>query len=94
MVREIGWTHNLVILEKCADRLEREFYLRMARRMGGDLRAEMPQRGGQEQPVRREQGADGEEGELVFSPHLLPIPRGILSTLHDAAEARRLHARH
>ncbi|MEY2831956.1 MAG: hypothetical protein RLZZ574_1214, partial [Cyanobacteriota bacterium] len=27
MVREIGWTHNLVILEKCKDDLEREFYL-------------------------------------------------------------------
>jgi predicted nuclease of restriction endonuclease-like (RecB) superfamily len=29
MVREIGWTHNLVIMEKCKDDLEREFYLRM-----------------------------------------------------------------
>jgi predicted nuclease of restriction endonuclease-like (RecB) superfamily len=34
MVREIGWSHNLVILEKCIDSLEREFYLRMTRRMG------------------------------------------------------------
>jgi predicted nuclease of restriction endonuclease-like (RecB) superfamily len=34
MVREIGWTHNLVILEKCKDDLEREFYLRMARKFG------------------------------------------------------------
>jgi predicted nuclease of restriction endonuclease-like (RecB) superfamily len=34
MVAEIGWTHNLVILEKCKDALEREFYLRMARRFG------------------------------------------------------------
>ncbi len=34
MVREIGWTHNLVILEKCKDELEREFYLRMTRRFG------------------------------------------------------------
>jgi predicted nuclease of restriction endonuclease-like (RecB) superfamily len=34
MVAEISWTHNLVILEKCADPLEREFYLRMTRRMG------------------------------------------------------------
>jgi predicted nuclease of restriction endonuclease-like (RecB) superfamily len=29
MVREIGWTHNLVIMEKCKDELEREFYIRM-----------------------------------------------------------------
>ncbi len=29
LVREIGWTHNLVILEKCKDDLEREFYLGM-----------------------------------------------------------------
>lgn len=34
MVREIGWTHNLVILEKCKDELEREFYIRMARKFG------------------------------------------------------------
>jgi predicted nuclease of restriction endonuclease-like (RecB) superfamily len=34
MVAEIGWTHNLVILEKCKDDLEREFYLRMTQRFG------------------------------------------------------------
>lgn len=34
MVREIGWTHNVTILEKCKDELEREFYIRMTRRYG------------------------------------------------------------
>jgi predicted nuclease of restriction endonuclease-like (RecB) superfamily len=34
MVREIGWTHNIAILEKCHDDLEREFYLRMTRAHG------------------------------------------------------------
>ncbi|MEP1079374.1 PDDEXK nuclease domain-containing protein [Leptolyngbya sp. PL-A3] len=34
MVREIGWSHNLAILEKCKDDLEREFYLRMTRKYG------------------------------------------------------------
>lgn len=34
LVREIGWTHNLIIMEKCKDELEREFYIRMTRRMG------------------------------------------------------------
>jgi predicted nuclease of restriction endonuclease-like (RecB) superfamily len=34
MVAEIGWTHNLVILEKCKDDLEREFYIRMTRKYG------------------------------------------------------------
>lgn len=34
MVREIGWTHNLIIMEKCKDDLEREFYIRMARKFG------------------------------------------------------------
>lgn len=29
MVAEIGWTHNLIIMEKCKDELEREFYIRM-----------------------------------------------------------------
>ena len=31
LVREIGWSHNLVILEQCDDPLQREFYLRMTR---------------------------------------------------------------
>jgi len=34
MVREIGWTHNVLILERCKDDLEREFYIRMTRRFG------------------------------------------------------------
>ena len=34
MVREIAWSHNLVILEKCKDDLEWEFYLRMTRKYG------------------------------------------------------------
>jgi predicted nuclease of restriction endonuclease-like (RecB) superfamily len=34
MVREISWSHNLVIMEKCKDDLEREFYLRITKRMG------------------------------------------------------------
>lgn len=34
MVREIGWSHNVVIMEKCKDDLEREFYIRMTRKFG------------------------------------------------------------
>ncbi len=34
LVREIGWTHNVIILMNCKDDLEREFYIRMTRRMG------------------------------------------------------------
>jgi predicted nuclease of restriction endonuclease-like (RecB) superfamily len=34
LVREIGWSHNLLILEKCKDDLQREFYLRMTRQWG------------------------------------------------------------
>jgi predicted nuclease of restriction endonuclease-like (RecB) superfamily len=34
LVREIGWSHNLVIMERCKDPLEREFYLRMTRKFG------------------------------------------------------------
>ncbi|MBD1395434.1 PDDEXK nuclease domain-containing protein [Mucilaginibacter glaciei] len=34
MVREIGWSHNLVILEKCKDDQEREFYISMVRKYG------------------------------------------------------------
>jgi predicted nuclease of restriction endonuclease-like (RecB) superfamily len=34
LVREIGWSHNLIILERCKDAQEREFYLRMTRKLG------------------------------------------------------------
>ena len=34
LVREIGWTHNVIIMERCKDELEREFYIRMTSRMG------------------------------------------------------------
>ena len=34
MVREIGWTHNIVIFTKCKDLLQREFYIRMTRKFG------------------------------------------------------------
>lgn len=34
LVAEIGWAHNLVILDRCKDELEREFYIRMARKFG------------------------------------------------------------
>lgn len=33
----MGWTHNLVILEKCKDDLEREFYIRMTKKFGDFL---------------------------------------------------------
>lgn len=34
LVREIGWSHNLIIFERCKDPLEREFYLRMTAKFG------------------------------------------------------------
>jgi predicted nuclease of restriction endonuclease-like (RecB) superfamily len=34
LVREIGWSHNLVILHRCKDPLEREFYIRTTRKFG------------------------------------------------------------
>ncbi len=34
MVREIGWTHNTIILMNCKDDLEREFYIRMTKAHG------------------------------------------------------------
>lgn len=34
LVREIGWTHNLIIFERCKDDLQREFYIRMTRKLG------------------------------------------------------------
>lgn len=34
LVAQIGWSHNLVILQRCKDNLEREFYIRMTRKFG------------------------------------------------------------
>lgn len=34
LVREIGWSHNIAILEKCQTGQEREFYLRSCRKHG------------------------------------------------------------
>lgn len=36
---EISWSHNVAILTKCQDRLEREFYIRMSKRNGWSYRA-------------------------------------------------------
>jgi len=34
LVREIAWSHNIVIMERCQESLEREFYIRMTRKFG------------------------------------------------------------
>lgn len=34
LVAQIGWSHNLAIMERCKDTLEREFYLRMTKKYG------------------------------------------------------------
>ena len=34
LVAQIAWTHNLIVLQRCKDRLEREFYLRMTAKFG------------------------------------------------------------
>lgn len=34
LVREISWTKNVVIMEKCKDDLEREFYIKTTNKYG------------------------------------------------------------
>jgi len=34
LVAQIGWSHNLAILQRCKDPQEREFYIRMTRKFG------------------------------------------------------------
>lgn len=34
MVAEIGWSHNIVIMEKCKDPIQREYYIKMTRKYG------------------------------------------------------------
>jgi predicted nuclease of restriction endonuclease-like (RecB) superfamily len=44
LVREIGWSHNIVIMERCHEPLEGEFYIRMTRKFGWskELRWQLP----------------------------------------------------
>jgi predicted nuclease of restriction endonuclease-like (RecB) superfamily len=44
LVREIGWSQNIVIMERCKDPLEREFYNRMTRKFGWskELKGQLP----------------------------------------------------
>lgn len=34
LVAEISWSHNVILMEKCKDLIEREFYIRMTRKYG------------------------------------------------------------
>lgn len=34
LVREVSWSNNIIIMEKCKDVLEREFYIHMVKRYG------------------------------------------------------------
>ena len=34
MVREVSWSNNIIIMEKCKDVLQREFYIQMVKRYG------------------------------------------------------------
>jgi predicted nuclease of restriction endonuclease-like (RecB) superfamily len=34
LVGEIGWTHNIILIGKCKDLLEREFYIKMTKKYG------------------------------------------------------------
>lgn len=34
MVREISWAKNIIVMERCKDELEREFYLKMTKKFG------------------------------------------------------------
>lgn len=34
LVREISWTKNVAIMEKCKENLEREFYIKMTKKYG------------------------------------------------------------
>lgn len=38
LLAEISWTHNVTILQKCQDNLEREFYIKMSRNYGWSYR--------------------------------------------------------
>lgn len=48
LVREIGWSHNVIIMERCQDMQQREFYIRMAayrivRRLPAELKVKLPE---------------------------------------------------
>ncbi len=47
LVAQIAWTHNLIILQRCKDPLEREFYIRMTRKFGWSKKVLIHQIGNQ-----------------------------------------------
>jgi len=42
MVAEISWTHNILIMSKCKEDLEREFYIRMTKKYGWTNKCQAP----------------------------------------------------
>lgn len=40
LVAQIGWTHNLIVLQRCHDALAREFYIRMTKKFGWSMSIE------------------------------------------------------
>ena len=40
LVREISWSNNIIIMEKCKDDLQREFYIQMTKRYGWTIKIE------------------------------------------------------
>ena len=72
LLRELPWTHNLMILSRCKRDEEREFYLRMATRekwTSRDLQRQL----------------DGARFErVVLSPAKLSTPLTEIESLHDS----------
>ena len=62
LVREIAWTHNVIIMMRCAGRLEREFYIRMTRKFGWSKNVLAMQIDGQGRPHARHAFARGRHG--------------------------------
>jgi predicted nuclease of restriction endonuclease-like (RecB) superfamily len=42
LVAIIGWSHNLIILQRCSDPLEREFCIRILKQLPRELRGQLP----------------------------------------------------
>jgi predicted nuclease of restriction endonuclease-like (RecB) superfamily len=97
LLAEISWTHHLVILEKCKDPLEREFYIRMSKRNGWTYRVLMNQISNKtyEKTFASQNNFDKSLSEKIKPPAILAMKDGYafdfleLADEHSEAELER-----
>jgi len=83
LVGEISWAKHLVILGKCKDILEREFYIRMTKKFGWTKSVLIPP-GFWKMGDERSNGITGDNNAFAFPTYALRLMMGCLLNLNSA----------